>query len=947
MKRIMKGLVAVALLAALLAMGSASMAASVDPVYHEGNVKCCDTADPSLSLGYCAAPEFKIQAPYGGTHTFPDGVNTITITVTRWEDGQAVEFSWTSTLPLDAVIVKAGSGANVYSYDPELSSDSGLQSPINPKNDKNFGISHIEFCYDYELLLAKTANTSYTRTYAWTIDKSVTPDEWHLFNGDSGTSRWTVSVDKTGYADSGWAVTGTITIDNPASSPATIVSVADAISGVGAATVDCGVTMPYELAAGGTLVCSYDATLPDATDRTNTATVTTSGDVGGGDATADVVFGAPATEVNASVMVTDTNGMAWGPVSDDASWSYDETFQCGCDAGEHSNTATIVETGQSDDASVTVNCYELTVSKDANTSLSRTWEWDIEKTVSPDGWDLFRGDSGTSLYTVSVDKTGVYTDSGWAVTGTITINNPAPITATINVVTDVISDVGAATVDCSVSFPYELAADDTLACSYSRELPNADGRLNTATATLQNYDYDYQMNATADGTAHFCDTADVSFEDPVVTEVNAEINVTDSNGESWGPVSDDTTWTYERKFTCDDDAGSHDNTATIDETGQSDEASVSVACYAIEVTKTADTSFNRYWDWTIEKVGDQDALTLSIGQQFLVNYDVTVTPSYADKDWAVAGEISVHNPAPMAATINSLADLVSPDIAPDVSCEVTFPYELAADVTLACTYGADLPNAAERDNTATATLQNVERDYNDVVTETLTTVFSGEANVIFGDAPDDEFDKCIDVTDTLMGTLGKEVCADESTAKFTFSYSKWIGPYWECGYPDPVENCASFVSKDTPLTGQDCHSVDIEVPCVGCTLTPGYWKTHSMYGPAPYDDTWALIGENTLFFLSGQSYYEVLWTEPSGGNAYYILAHAYIAAELNFLNGADPTAAEDAFDEVTALFAEYTPDEVAAMKGKTGREMRMEFIELAMTLDDYNNGLIGPGHCSE
>ena len=102
----------------------------------------------------------------------------------------------------------------------------------------------------------------------------------------------------------------------------------------------------------------------------------------------------------------------------------------------------------------------------------------------------------------------------------------------------------------------------------------------------------------------------------------------------------------------------------------------------------------------------------------------------------------------------------------------------------------------------------------------------------------------------------------------------------------------------------------------------------------------------TLFFGSGQSYYEVLWTRPKG-NAYYILAHAYIAAELNFLNGADPSAAQAAFDEATDLFNAYTPDYVAGLKGKAGNELRSQFIDLAEILDDYNNGLIGPGHCSE
>ncbi len=133
-------------------------------------------------------------------------------------------------------------------------------------------------------------------------------------------------------------------------------------------------------------------------------------------------------------------------------------------------------------------------------------------------------------------------------------------------------------------------------------------------------------------------------------------------------------------------------------------------------------------------------------------------------------------------------------------------------------------------------------------------------------------------------------------------------------------------------------------PSGGCTLTPGYWKTHSQYGPAPYNDTWAIIGENTTFFLSGQSYFDVLNTSPAG-NAYYILSFQYIAAQLNFLNGADPTDAQDAFDQATTLFNTYTPAQIGALKGSNAT--RQLFISLGTTLDNYNNGLIGPGHCDD
>jgi hypothetical protein len=211
--------------------------------------------------------------------------------------------------------------------------------------------------------------------------------------------------------------------------------------------------------------------------------------------------------------------------------------------------------------------------------------------------------------------------------------------------------------------------------------------------------------------------------------------------------------------------------------------------------------------------------------------------------------------------------------------------------------------------------------------------------VVIGES---EIDECVTVTDTLFGGPVK-VCAGDTDK--TLEYSLPIGPYDACG-EDLIENVASFVTNDSGATGSDSWSVKITVPCAGgCSLTPGYWKTHSSYGPAPYDDTWEQIGEDTLFFSSGQSYYQVLWTSPSGGNAYYILAHAYIAARLNQLNGADFTAAQAAFNQATALFSNpaNTPAAVGALKGS----VRNTWIDLASTLDNYNNGLIGPGHCTE
>ncbi|MDF2731103.1 MAG: putative lipoprotein [Acidimicrobiia bacterium] len=149
--------------------------------------------------------------------------------------------------------------------------------------------------------------------------------------------------------DSAWAVNGTITIENNTPLNATIVSVTDVISGFGAVTADCGVTFPHVLAAGGTLECDYSTALPNGTSRTNTATVTTSGAVGGGSDDAAVTFGTPTTFVNDTINVEDEfedeDPVDLGEFNDTGSTTYTRTFTCDDDEGTHENTATIVETG--------------------------------------------------------------------------------------------------------------------------------------------------------------------------------------------------------------------------------------------------------------------------------------------------------------------------------------------------------------------------------------------------------------------------------------------------------------------------------------------------------------------------------------------------------------------------------------------------------------------------
>ena len=165
----------------------------------------------------------------------------------------------------------------------------------------------------------------------------------------------------------------------------------------------------------------------------------------------------------------------------------------------------------------------------------------------------------------------------------------------------------------------------------------------------------------------------------------------------------------------------------------------------------------------------------------------------------------------------------------------------------------------------------------------------------------------------------------------------------------PIVNVATATGHPPvgpDVTGNATATVTIVKLSFGCTLTWGYWKTHSYHGPAAHpDETWNLIepnGVDSPFFISGQSYYQVLQTEPKGGNAYYILAHQYIAAELNMLNGASSTAEVDAaMAWAENFFNTYEPSDTFS------KALRASIVNNAGTLGSYNEGLIGPGHCSE
>ena len=347
---------------------------------------------------------------------------------------------------------------------------------------------------------------------------------------------------------------------------------------------------------------------------------------------------------------------------------------------------------------------------------------------------------------------------------------------------------------------------------------------------------------------------------------------------------------------------------------------------------SAHTTFDRTYNWQITKVAHNPSLTLAVGQSFTETYTVTVTNTgYTDSNWQVSDGIAYTSDTTFTAT--NVSAVINPGgIVAPIDCTFfgNFPLPFTGK-SMACRYGpVALPDGSPRTTTATINFLDGSSASNSFAFDFTNDLLPNQPV---------EFDKCVDATDSFAGLLGT-VCVGDSPK--TFTYTRVIGPYRECG-DFQVENTA-WLDID-PLHPASA-TVNVHVPCAGgCTLTQGYWKTHSDRGPAPYDDNWANLGplqEDTPFFSSGKTWYQIFWTPPSGGNAYLQLAHQYMAAKLNLLNGASSTSAVNAaLAWAEAFFPGKTPS-TSLSKALTNAARAA-----AGTLGSYNEGTIGPGHCEE
>lgn len=434
----------------------------------------------------------------------------------------------------------------------------------------------------------------------------------------------------------------------------------------------------------------------------------------------------------------------------------------------------------------------------------------------------------------------------------------------------------------------------------------------------------------------------------------------------------------------------------------------------LTVTKTVDNEdFDRSWSWAIDKrvfkegtptqgcetlgedIEDQ-TLELILTQQLIACYTVEVTPTPTDDNFSADGTITVTATGNVvyASTALTITDEVDPgDNAATVSnCSGT-SLDLSGDgsdsVTCDWSFSYTGTPSGTQTNTATADVTWNSGD-SDSESDAKTFDFSG--------GPTTETDESIDVFDTWnAGTefqLGTRL-GDDGTHTFTFSRNLECPSFGTTLIP----NTSRFESNDTPLTGSDDADVSVrcDPPPQGCVLTQGYWKNHSSFGPAPFDDGWDVVtgteagscsvgpdgdgmGADVEFghewpspftqaIDSDQCYYDVFRTQGKGGNAWYPLAHQYIAAWLNVeAGGASSAPIAEELEAAANLLAFYdtgaNPDNTIPKQGDAfcstlvagdpGFDLCSQFgkdrqvaIQLNNILTQYNEGDLGVESCDD
>lgn len=426
-----------------------------------------------------------------------------------------------------------------------------------------------------------------------------------------------------------------------------------------------------------------------------------------------------------------------------------------------------------------------------------------------------------------------------------------------------------------------------------------------------------------------------------------------------------------------------------DDTGEvrEDQASVVVETpecergITLDISKTVNAAWNRtvVYDWELEKSVNRTALELGPGESGYLNYTLTATRSVESRSESIEvwGTVTVTNNGPFATQGLKVIDTLYIEIEGmwielevlDLTAQKssldsgeTFVYYYSTDVTheIAQALGGDLlPNdlsAYGFKNVAAATVTNyaghlgaewgvdATKNFEITTPSTVETDETATLTDLFDDLPEGFVITGIEDGPWYL-TGSNEVSFDVTV------YNEDA----ECGSTYYLNNTAKLVEDDSGTEHYDDASVVITTPeceCGGCTLTIGFWKNHDGSGPQADEITPLIQAAGGTIWLGtpgGAKSVAVTTAAQAGAilaqdeadNGINKLYAQMLASKLNILHG----ACDDAVDQtIAAADAFLATHDAADWDGLSAAEQQ-QVLAWKDVFDDYNNGIIGPGHC--
>ena len=160
--------------------------------------------------------------------------------------------------------------------------------------------------------------------------------------------------------------------------------------------------------------------------------------------------------------------------------------------------------------------------------------------------------------------------------------------------------------------------------------------------------------------------------------------------------------------------------------------------------------------------------------------------------------------------------------------------------------------------------------------------------------------------------------------------------------------CTTLESGENDMTWD--AGLYMPPPPGGCTLTIGYWKNHAGFGPQPdYLSQFLPIwlgtagGAHSMNVNTVQIAYDVLVMKTYGvpSNGITKLYAQLLGAKLNIADGATDDAVDDVIADADAWLASHSWTEWNSLSKST----KNMILGWKSSLDNYNNGITGPGHC--